>query len=305
MGRDPRVSLTRDGIPGVSPVKAALQRIGAISEPTYRFWGHRKPPEQRRHPIVDEAPPTTVDGDGVARLRIYEPIDSWGGPWGISAGEFSSVLDQLKDVNLIELRINSPGGEVFEAVAIMNLLRSYDAQVTAVVDGIAASAASFIAASADETVMGRNSELMIHDASGLVIGNATDMHKMGDVLDHLSDNIAAVYAEKAGGDLSVWRDAMRAESWYSADEAVAAGLADRVDNPSAGTDTEPVEDEDQEQLPDDEFDMSVFAHAGRKDAGAPPAVPTTPATPKASDERELAVHTRKERLNASRHGLPV
>jgi hypothetical protein len=77
--------------------------------------------------------------------------------------------------------------------------------------------------------MAKNSEMMIHDAWGLCVGNADDMVKMAGELDHFSDNIASIYAAKAGGDVADWRAAMQAETWYSAQEAVDAGLADRVD----------------------------------------------------------------------------
>lgn len=195
-----------------------------------------------------------------ATVRIYAEIgDSW---WGdsVSAGEFARQLDRL-DVETINLRINSPGGDVYDGIAIANSLRAHKARVVATVEGLAASAASFIATAADELVMARNAELMVHDAWGLVVGNAGDVRKLADRLDAVSDNIASMYAAKAGGEVAEWRDVMRAETWFSADEAVAAGLADRVD---AGQ----VADDDAKAA----FNLSIFAHAGR--ANAPrPAIP--------------------------------
>ena len=196
--------------------------------------------------------------DGVATLRLYDPIDSWGGEWGVSAKEFTRALDALPDDTAeIRLHINSPGGEVFEAVTILNNLRRHRARVVAIVDGLAASAASFLAAGADELIMGRNSELMIHDAWGLCVGNAGDMRDIAGRLDALSDNIASIYASKADGSTEEWRAAMLAETWYSADEAVAAGLADVVES---GV-------EPDEAL--NRFDLSAFKHAGRNEAPAP------------------------------------
>ena len=184
---------------------------------------------------------------GVATLRIYDPIDSWGGDWGVSAKEFAAALDVLpRDTTQIRLHINSPGGEVFEAVTILNQLRQHRATVTAVVEGIAASAASFIAAGADELVMCKNATLMIHDAWGLCVGNASDMASTGALLDKLSNNIAAVYADKAGGTVEDWRQAMLAESWYTAADAVDAGLADSVMDTSA-------------EPPKANFDLSIYA----------------------------------------------
>jgi len=234
--------------------------------------------------------------DGVATLRLYDPVDSWGGEWGVSAKEFAAALDQVADATEIQLHINSPGGEVFEAVTIMNSLRAHPARVVATVDGIAASAASFIAASADETIMARNSTAMIHDAWGLCIGNAADMREIAGVLDRLSDNIAAVYAEKAGGGTAAWRAAMVAESWYSADEAVEAGLADRVDRPATD-----------DGAAKDRFDTAaLFHHAGRSDA-PPPVIPTEqPADPPAPGSDHAARHHRhRHRLAAQRHRLAV
>jgi ATP-dependent protease ClpP protease subunit len=234
---------------------------GQQQSPQFRFWGSRKPPAERaplRAQIV-----STDDGAGTATLRLYDPIDSWGGVWGVSASEFADALDALDDsVNQIELRLNSPGGEVFEAVTILNLLRQHPADVTAHVDGLAASAASFLAAGADELVMGKNSTLMIHDAWGVCVGPAADMRQMGDLLDKLSNNIGAIYQAKAGGTLADWRGAMLAESWYDAQEAVDAGLADRVD----GAD----EDEEAVESAENRFDLSMFKHPGREDAPPPP-----------------------------------
>jgi len=204
-----------------------------------------------------EAPAPEVK-DGVATLRLYDPIDSWGEEWGVSAKEFAATLDDLPDdVTEIRLHINSPGGDVFDGIAMLNALRSHDARVVAIVDGIAASAASFVACGADELIMARNSELMIHDAWGLCVGNAAEMHAMAEMLGHISDNIASVYAEKSTTDVGLWRIAMSSETWYSAAEAVEAGLADRVDakKPAAKN----------------TFDLSIFTYAGRDKAPAPSA----------------------------------
>lgn len=221
--------------------------------------------------------------DGVATIRLYDPIDSWGEYWGVSAKEFAQVLDQLPATTTeIRLHVNSPGGDVFDGVAILNALRTHAARVVVIVDGIAASAASFIAAGADELVMAPNSELMIHDAWGLVVGNAADMHQMADLLDHLSNNIASIYAQKAGGTVDTWRAAMQAETWYSAQEAVDAGLADRVaeTTPPAAA---------------NRFDLSIFTYAGRAAAPAPGTRPepapaasaaTQPAPPAPTSETE-------------------
>lgn len=252
----------------------------------YRFHGSNQPVRRSVLSPTNERPENAGD-DSAAVLRLYDPIDSWGGDWGVSAKEFTDALDALGDVSEIRLHLNTPGGEVFEAVAILNALRRHDARVVAIVDGIAASAGSFIAAGADETLMGRNSQLMIHDAWGLAIGNAATMRETADLLDHLSDNIADIYAEKAGGSTKVWREAMLAETWYSANEAVAAGLADRIEGVAA--------------MPENAFDLSVFQHQGRTDAPEP----VMPAAQAEQNERHARFRAAKNRRVAAEHGLPI
>lgn len=208
-------------------------------------------------PVRAEIPTSTLEGT-TAVLRLYDPVDSYGEFWGVSAKEFAQALDDLpSNITEIRLHINSPGGDVFDGVAIVNALRAHSARVVAVVDGIAASAASFIAAAADETIMAPNSELMIHDAWGLCVGNAAEMMAMAELLNHISDNIASIYAAKAGGTPADWRAAMAKESWYSAEEAVAAGLADSVQELAAPAG------------PQNRHDLSIFTYAGRAAAPGP------------------------------------
>jgi len=275
-------------IPGLHPL---LDRAAARAEqpPTYRFHGHRSPKDRVRTPILGQTPSANVK-DGVAKLRLYEPIDSWGGPWGVSALEFLDTLDQLDDsVNEIRLHINSPGGEVWEALAILNSLRAHDSKLVAVVDGIAASCASFIACAADETVMSPNTQLMIHDAWGLCIGNAGDMRSTGDLLDQISDNIASIYADKSGGTTAAWRATMLTEGWYTAQEAVDAGLADSV----AGQEVE--------GDPADGFDLKGIGmkYAGRAEAPTPEHPSDEPAP--APDAH--ALEERRQRMQARRHAM--
>lgn len=160
-----------------------------------------------------------------AEVFIYGAIDEW----DVSAGVFVRELRDITAKN-IDLHINSPGGLVFDGVAIYSALKNHDASVTSYVDGIAASAASFVAMAGDEVVMEKPAKMMIHDAQGLAIGNAADMRELADLLDQLSDTIADIYADKAGGSTETWRTAMQKTTWYSANEAVKAGLADRVAN---------------------------------------------------------------------------
>lgn len=226
----------------------------------YRFRGSVPPTAEVKRAVRAELV-TETDG-ALGKIYLHDVIDSWGGYWGVSASEFNAALAELGDVDRINLHINSPGGEVYEGIAIANALRRHKAHVTAIVDGIAASAASFVAVAVDDLVMGRNTELMIHDAWGIVMGPEFDVRNAADRLGKVSNNIASMYADKAGGTPESWRESMLAETWYSAAEAVAAGLADRIEG-----DDESADDADAFA---NAFDLSVFRNAGRANASAPP-----------------------------------
>lgn len=156
-------------------------------------------------------------------VAIYDEI----GYWGVTASDFVNELSGV-DAKNITLRVNSPGGDVFDGLAILNSLRNHPATVNVMVDGLAASAASFIAMAGDSVTMAPNSMMMIHEASGLCMGNAVDMRELADLLDKTSANIADIYSRRSGRPADEHRAAMRAETWYSDQEAVDAGLADTV-----------------------------------------------------------------------------
>lgn len=163
-----------------------------------------------------------------AVIRIFGDIgESW---WGdsVSAAQFARDLDALGSIATLEIRLNSPGGDMFDGVAIYNTLRTHAARKVMYVDGLAASAASVIAMAADELVMGTGTQLMIHNAWAFVVGDAEDMRKQATVMDGLNESMATIYADRAGGGSATWRSAMAEETWYGAQEAVDAGLADRV-----------------------------------------------------------------------------
>lgn len=226
----------------------------------FRFRGNEAPTAQQRASRFEAAP---EDDSNAASIYLYDPIDSWGGMWGVSAVEFGAALETIGQVDQINLYINSPGGEMWDAMAIANQLRRHPARVVAVVDGVAASAASLIAISADECVMGIGAQMMIHDASNIAMGNQADMLQMAERLDKDSNGVAAMYASKAGGDASAWRELMRAETWYSADEAVEAGLADRAIELGQPEGVPSVEQSATNTI---ERYRSNFRYAGRQDA---------------------------------------
>jgi ATP-dependent protease ClpP protease subunit len=181
-----------------------------------------------------ELPPVTVDGS-TATIRFYQSVDDWGEMFGMSATEFADTVDGLpSSVSEIVLRINSPGGMVFEAVTMLNVLRAHPARVVAVVDGVAASAASFLAAGADELVMMPNSRLMIHPVWSVAVGNAAEMREVAELLESLTADLASIYATKSGMSVDEWLELMSSgDLWLSADDAVAMGVADRVDTGSS------------------------------------------------------------------------
>jgi ATP-dependent protease ClpP protease subunit len=203
--------------------------------------------------------------DDITLVDIYDEI----GWFGISAQDFVKDLRAITTPK-IELHISSPGGDVFDAIAIYNGLRQHDAQVHVVIDSLAASAASFIAMAGDKITATANSMMMIHDALGLVIGNAADMREMAGLLDKHSDNIASIYAARAGGDTAAWRAKMSEEIWYNAEEAYKAGLVDEVEG-----DGQPVSDA---------WDLSIFHHA-------PDGSPLAPVAPVVVDTACPTHHT--------------
>ncbi|MEV0015438.1 head maturation protease, ClpP-related [Streptomyces tendae] len=185
-----------------------------------------------------------------AEVMLYDEVGGW---LGATADEFINDLRGITASNIL-LRVNSPGGQVYEGIAIANALRSHPASVTVQVDGIAASIASVIAMAGDRVRMMPNAMIMVHDASGLTVGNAADHRDTAELLDKISGNIADAYAARAGGTRDEWRQVMVAETWYTAEEAVAAGLADEVVPTPKRGDGEP---EMRQQ-----FDLAAYGYHG-------------------------------------------
>jgi ATP-dependent Clp protease, protease subunit len=160
-------------------------------------------------------------------VLIYDEI----GAYGVSAKGFLAELGALPDDAAIDLRLNSPGGSVFDAVAIFNALQRHAGTITVWIDGIAASAASYIAMAGDEIVMPENAFLMIHDPSGLVMGTAADMREMAETMDKIAGSMIRGYAGRSGRSEEEIAALMTAETWFDAQEALAAGLATRMAEP--------------------------------------------------------------------------
>jgi len=159
----------------------------------------------------------------VSEIWLYDEI----GIWGIGAKEFIVELNAIKSPK-IDMHINSPGGEVFDGAAMYNAIKRHPAMVTTYIDGIAASIASVIALAGEQIVMAENAMYMMHNPSGLVMGNAEDMRKTADILDKIRDTMIGAYIGKSGKGEDEVRAMLDAETWMDADEAHAAGFVDSI-----------------------------------------------------------------------------
>jgi ATP-dependent Clp endopeptidase proteolytic subunit ClpP len=168
--------------------------------------------------------------DGPTLMYIYDEI----GYFGVWPADVVSALGGISGD--VEVHLNSPGGNVFDGMAIYATLNDRRGDVGVVVDGLAASAASFIAmaASPGKLAMTPNGTMMVHEAWGACLGNAADMQDAAQRLEQASANIASVYAERGGRTAAECRDLMRAETWLVGQEAVDAGLADAIRKPGKG-----------------------------------------------------------------------
>lgn len=170
-----------------------------------------------------------AEGSGPAVIYLYGPIgyDWWTGD-GTAAKDFARDLDALGSRD-VELRVNSEGGDVFEGYAIYSAIKRYPGKVTAYVDGIAASAASFLVLAASEVVMGEASCLFIHQAWTIVVGNADELRSTAEQLDVLDEQIVGIYTSHCNRDEEEVRTTLKATKMFGAAEAVEWGFASRID----------------------------------------------------------------------------
>lgn len=184
---------------------------------------------------------------GTSTLTIYGDIgESW---WGDSTSA-KDIEEALKATTASEItvRLNSPGGDVFDGIAIYNQLKNHSAKVIVQVDGLAASAASLIAMAADELIMNTGSMLMIHEASTWAWGTKHDIRKTLNALEGIDKSIADIYMTRFQGERSEIETMISNETWFTASEAVEFGLADQVN--------EVVEEE---EIDAEEFKNSILA----------------------------------------------
>lgn len=207
-------------LPPLVIMNRAGDKEAARKEWRARF-NNRTPAERQPKALTVRA----ADAD-VTEILLYDEI----GFWGITAKEFATGLAGVTTPSIV-LRINSPGGDVFDGLAMYNALLSHGAKVTTVVDGLAASAASFIALAGDTIQMHESAMMMVHRAWGLAIGNEGDMAAMADTLRKIDAQLAGIYAKKTGETVEEMLAMMAGEAdgtWFTADEAKAAGMIDEV-----------------------------------------------------------------------------
>jgi ATP-dependent protease ClpP protease subunit len=309
MGRQRRIkqrravgaAVTRTGIGSVDVLDREQDRADRTQAARERSAGHEPSCTCNATPRADSwfKVRNYVDQPNRAAVYIYEEI----GYWGCTAMEFVQILNQL-NVDFLDVHINSPGGEVDDGVAIFNAIRQHKAHVTTYIDGLAASAASFIAMAGDVVRISQFGQVMIHDAMGIEFGNAAEMRSYADLLDRYSDNIAGIYAQQSGGTTEQWRELMRAETWFTGPEAVEAGLCDEV----YGLVTPDEDDDDGAEgmtarMTARRWDLSLynFRFKGRDEAPTPallnqdggdtPPVPEPSAVEPASDADLVAAET--------------
>lgn len=150
------------------------------------------------------------------------------GAFGITAKAFADSLAAIANASKITVSINSPGGSIFDALAIFNMLKSHKASVTVRIDGVAASAASVIAMAGAEIIMPENAFLMIHNPVGYIEGEAGDLRDLADGLDKIRDSLVGIYAARSGQPHDKIVEMMAKETWLTAQEAKNLGFADTV-----------------------------------------------------------------------------
>lgn len=206
----------------------------------------------------DQAPGTAalrndVTQDG-AHIYLYDVISSW---WGASAAQLIEALNAA-GAQPVHLHINSPGGDVFEARAMAAAIAAHQQPVTCHIDGLAASAATYVALAGQDVRITDGGMFMIHNSWTLAMGNKGDLRSTADLLDKIDTTIVDTYARRTGKtaeDVRAWMDA---ETWFTAQEALDAGFVNAIDpSTQGGNGTQ------------DMWDLSAYDHAPAPAAPAP------------------------------------
>ncbi len=167
-----------------------------------------------------------IDGKHILTLSGAIRKKYWSDDEAIDAKSIRDALDSVTDDILIKL--NSPGGDVFEGIEIYNYLKDHPSKVTVEVVGVAASAATFIISGADKVVMNTGTTIMIHEASTFTWGNKQDIQKTLNALETIDESIVSIYVEKTGQSEQQLIDWMNEETWFTSQEAVDYGFADEI-----------------------------------------------------------------------------
>jgi len=160
-----------------------------------------------------------------AEIEIFDVVGGW---FGIEIGQFKKDFDKIKNKKEIKILINSPGGNVFDGMAIYNILAAHKSKITTEIIGIAASVASVIALAGITRNICQGTYFMIHDPTGLCIGTAADMRKMAEDLEKIAGQVANIYVKNSNLGKEEILQKMKEETWFTAEEAVEAGFADSV-----------------------------------------------------------------------------
>lgn len=206
--------MTIKKLPGVPEAVARLDVRSHISPRALERW--------------DPGIRAADDKEAERTISMFDVIgqDFWTGE-GVTAKRVASALRNM-GAGPVTVNVNSPGGDMFEGLAIYNLLREHKGEVTVKVLGLAASAASVIAMAGDEVQIARAGFLMIHNAWVLAIGNRHDLREMADTLEPFDRAMADIYAARTGDDQKAMAKLMDSETWIGGSDAVDGGFADSL-----------------------------------------------------------------------------
>lgn len=233
-----------------------------------KLYADNRKAAARKFEVIAKADTNEVD------IFLYDSIVSsedeaewWG---GVAPESFVKAVYAVDSKATINLRVNSPGGSVFAARAMEQALRAHKGKVVVHIDGLAASAATFIAMAGDEVVMSKGAMFMIHKAWTGMWGNAEDLRKEADLLDKIDGTLAETYADKTGKDVAAISEWMAAETWFTAQEALDAGFATSIAEAEAKALA---------------WDLSAYSNAPKAERHTQPEpAPTPEPEPTASDE---------------------
>lgn len=179
-------------------------------------------------------------------VYLYDAIGGW---WGVEAKDFIRTLNEIETASIV-LHINSPGGDVFDARAIATAIKQHSSTITAQIDGLCASAATYVSAACSSVSMADGGFYMIHEGWTMALGNKRDMTKTADLLQKVDDSILNDYEKKTGQSRDQLASWMEAETWFSAAEAKEYGFIDSV-----------IEDDDKATENSSRWNLSAYANA--------------------------------------------